>query len=366
MAAKWGHPEVAAQTQRSLNDAAAVNASHWALYHRLAATGLPLATGAGGRTTWPRTTCVLPTTHRLDAACIGASTPEYRVAHGVEPLLIMATGRHSRQLCGADAFGFPGTGAKAIGVVGGLRTGDLLRAVVTAPSVKARTSVGRLAVRVMGRCNITTQVGVAQGIPSANRSSRPLRAATGTAKRKERQRCLRLPEGRGIHAAYVMSQQHRSPDGVTIIQVDVEEVELVAPLFDAYRQFYGQAPDLDGATDFLTERLGNNESVVFLALAGSVELQTPVGFTQLYPLFSSTRMRPIWLLNDLFVAPTARRAGVGRALLQHARLFAEESGAAGMMLETAVDNAAAQALYQSLGWVRETQFYTYNLALPSA
>ena len=163
-----------------------------------------------------------------------------------------------------------------------------------------------------------------------------------------------------------MSQQRPSPESITIIQVDVEEVELVAPLFDAYRQFYRSEPDIEGATDFLTERLGNNESVIFLALIGEGEQQTPVGFTQLYPLFSSTRMKSLWLLNDLFVAPEWRRFGVGRALLEHARLFAEESGAAGLMLETAVDNTPAQALYESLGWVRETKFYTYNLELPSA
>jgi ribosomal protein S18 acetylase RimI-like enzyme len=163
-----------------------------------------------------------------------------------------------------------------------------------------------------------------------------------------------------------VSQQRPSPESVTILQVDVEEVEMVAPLFDAYRQFYRHEPDLEGATDFLTERLGNNESVIFVALVGEEERQTPVGFTQLYPLFSSTRMKSLWLLNDLFVAPEWRRLGVGRTLLEHARAFAEESGAAGLMLETAVDNTPAQALYESLGWVRETRFYTYNLELPSA
>ena len=138
----------------------------------------------------------------------------------------------------------------------------------------------------------------------------------------------------------------------------------MAPLFDAYRQFYGSETDIEGATDFLTERLGNNESVIFLALIGEGEQATPVGFTQLYPLFSSTRMKSLWLLNDLFVAPESRRFGVGRTLLEHARDLAMESGAAGLMLETAVDNTPAQALYESLGWVRETKFYTYNLELP--
>jgi ribosomal protein S18 acetylase RimI-like enzyme len=161
-----------------------------------------------------------------------------------------------------------------------------------------------------------------------------------------------------------VTQRPTAPEAITILQVDVEEVELVAPLFDAYRQFYSQPPDLEGATDFLTERLGNNESVIFLALVGEGEQQTPVGFTQLYPLFSSTRMRPMWLLNDLFIAPAARQRGVGGALLQHARLFAAECGAAEMMLQTAVTNTAAQALYESLGWTRDDEYYTYLLELP--
>jgi GNAT superfamily N-acetyltransferase len=108
-----------------------------------------------------------------------------------------------------------------------------------------------------------------------------------------------------------------------IRQAGVEEVALAAPLFDAYRQFYGQRRDLSGAATFLTERLSRGESVLFLALDGEV----PTGFVHLYPSFSSVRMRPIWILNDLFVAETARRRGVARQLMDAARKVALSTGA---------------------------------------
>src|SRR5690242_1831242 len=109
---------------------------------------------------------------------------------------------------------------------------------------------------------------------------------------------------------------------VQVTRATVDDIETVAPLFDAYRQFYQQPSDLDGARAFLAERVGRDESAIFLAL---LDDGTPAGFTQLYPIFSSTSMQRAWLLNDLFVAPAARRAGVGRALLERAYAFARET-----------------------------------------
>ncbi|AND69153.1 hypothetical protein ATSB10_16990 [Dyella thiooxydans] len=140
---------------------------------------------------------------------------------------------------------------------------------------------------------------------------------------------------------------------------DIHDLDRLAPLFDAYRQFYRQPADLARARDFLAERLARQESLVLLAeLDGEA-----IGFTQLYPLFSSVRTVRTWLLNDLFVAPSARRGGAGRALLQEAAAQARARGAASLSLSTALDNAPAQALYESLGWVRDTQFCGYGLAL---
>ncbi|MCP1374486.1 GNAT family N-acetyltransferase [Dyella lutea] len=140
---------------------------------------------------------------------------------------------------------------------------------------------------------------------------------------------------------------------------DTRDLDRLAPLFDAYRQFYRQPADLARARDFLAERLARQESLVLLAeLDGEA-----IGFTQLYPLFSSVRTVRTWLLNDLFVAPSARRSGAGRALLQQAAAQARARGAASLSLSTALDNAPAQALYESLGWVRDTQFCEYGFTL---
>src|SRR5262249_23742776 len=98
---------------------------------------------------------------------------------------------------------------------------------------------------------------------------------------------------------------------VTVRQATVAEVDLIAPLFDQYRQFYRKTGDLEGARRFLLERFANLQSVIFLAFAGD----TAVGFTQLYPSFSSASMAPIFVLNDLFVQPDARVRGAGTALL---------------------------------------------------
>ena len=147
---------------------------------------------------------------------------------------------------------------------------------------------------------------------------------------------------------------------VQVRQATTADVDVIAPLFDAYRQFYRRDSDLDGARAYLAERLERGESIVFLAL---LDDGTPAGFTQLYPVFSSTSMQRVWLLNDLFVAPVARRAGVGRALLERAHAFGQETHAIRLMLQTAVDNLPAQRLYESLGWQRDNDFYVYTLAV---
>ncbi len=145
-----------------------------------------------------------------------------------------------------------------------------------------------------------------------------------------------------------------------VVRVTSEQVGLIVPLFDAYRQFYGQTPDLEGARRFLAERLGRGESVILAV----VEDGRALGFTQLYPSFSSVSMKPIWILNDLFVAEDARRRGVGARLLRAARDYASRTGAARLALSTAVTNTKAQALYERDGWRRDTEFLHYEYELP--
>lgn len=147
---------------------------------------------------------------------------------------------------------------------------------------------------------------------------------------------------------------------VTIRQATIHDLDLVAPLFDAYRQFYRQPPDLERAREFLAERFAHHESMILLARDANGRA---VGFTQLYPVFSSVRANRKYLLNDLYVVADARRAGAARALLQAAAGFARANGAASLSLSTAVDNLPAQSLYESLGWIRDTDYHEYTLTL---
>ena len=142
-----------------------------------------------------------------------------------------------------------------------------------------------------------------------------------------------------------------------IKRATISDLDDAAPLFDAYRQFYGQRSDVAAARAFLDERLRRDESVIFLAVEDSKAL----GFTQLYPSFSSVSLKRLWILNDLFVGADVRRGGVGRRLLDRAREWAIETGAKGLVLATAVDNSRARALYESCGWRRDDEFQHYYL-----
>lgn len=145
---------------------------------------------------------------------------------------------------------------------------------------------------------------------------------------------------------------------VTLRRATLDDLDTIAPLFDAYRRFYAQPGDMQRARDFLHERLHNAESAILLAEIDG----RAAGFTQLYPMFSSVRTARIWILNDLFVDEGARRQGVANALLDGAAQFAKEQGAAGLMLETTRDNAPARALYRSAGWDEdETQWYSLRV-----
>lgn len=135
------------------------------------------------------------------------------------------------------------------------------------------------------------------------------------------------------------------------------DLDLVAEMFDAYRQFYEQAPDRAAAREFIEQRMTRRESVILVAQAPDGEL---VGFSQLYPLFCSVEAKPIYSLYDLFVRPQARRTGAGRALLLAAERLAAEHGKARMDLTTAKSNLSAQSLYESQGWVRDEIFYAYT------
>jgi GNAT superfamily N-acetyltransferase len=143
----------------------------------------------------------------------------------------------------------------------------------------------------------------------------------------------------------------------------MEHVQVVAPLFDRYRQFYGQPSDLAGAAEFLAARLASQQSIVLLAVEGASSGDSGLGFVQLYPSFSSVRMKPIWILNDLFVAEQARQRGIARLLMEAARDLARSTGAARLVLATAKDNMAARSLYLAVGYRMDESFDHLELAL---
>jgi ribosomal protein S18 acetylase RimI-like enzyme len=144
-----------------------------------------------------------------------------------------------------------------------------------------------------------------------------------------------------------------------IVVAGMHHLDELVPLFDAYRVYYQQESDLPGAARFLQRRLAKEESRIFAAI--SPDLKAMLGFVQLYPIFSSVSMQRLWLLNDLFVKPEFRRKGVGKALMEASRQFAVQTGAKGLMLETGVENEAAQKLYEQLGYERSVDYYVYNL-----
>lgn len=144
-----------------------------------------------------------------------------------------------------------------------------------------------------------------------------------------------------------------------IKQVTITDLEIVAPLFDAYRQFYDKKSDIEGAKEFLIERIANNESVIYLAFD---ENEKAAGFVQLYPLFSSTRMKRFWMLNDLFVSPEFRGQGFSRELIEEAKSLCRKTDACAMLLETSVTNEIGNSLYPSADFQlrNDANFYEWE------
>ncbi len=147
---------------------------------------------------------------------------------------------------------------------------------------------------------------------------------------------------------------------IAVRQATIFDLDLLAPLFDAYRQFYRKPSDPGLARRFLLERFQHNQSVIFVAMRQD---GSAAGFTQLFPGFSSLSAARIFILNDLFVHPESRRKRVGSLLLAVAARFAREAGAVRLTLSTEITNVSAQALYGAEGWTRQEDFYVYDLAL---
>jgi len=141
---------------------------------------------------------------------------------------------------------------------------------------------------------------------------------------------------------------------ITITKASLADIELITPLFDAYRIFYKQDSNIEAARKFLTSRLEKEESIIFLARIGA----EAVGFTQIYPIFSSVSIQKMHVLNDLYVDQSARGKGIATLLLNEAKHFALEHGSKGLSLETHHTNPA-QRLYERLGWEKDEEYLHY-------
>ena len=151
-----------------------------------------------------------------------------------------------------------------------------------------------------------------------------------------------------------------------IQRISLAEADLVTGLFNKYREFYLQPPNLSLAESFIKERLGKNESVIFVAFEVENGHRIPAGFTQLYPKYSSMRASKNWILNDLYVDSNYRKRGIGEALIKTAMHFAKSEGATFVQLETAVDNYNAQSLYEAIGFEKqepEIGFLVYEIKI---
>jgi ribosomal protein S18 acetylase RimI-like enzyme len=146
---------------------------------------------------------------------------------------------------------------------------------------------------------------------------------------------------------------------VQVRQAVLTDLQALALLLDGYRVFYGSGSDVEAASRFLLERFNNGESVLFIAIAED----TAVGFSQLYPSFSSVSLARTFILNDLYVVESYRKQGIATMLLKAAAEFAKELGAIRLTLSTAITNRAAQSLYEQAGWTRDQDFYVYSLKL---
>lgn len=143
-----------------------------------------------------------------------------------------------------------------------------------------------------------------------------------------------------------------------IASATIDDLEVLLPLVTAYRIFYEREPQLRREREFVERNLREKRSTIFLAR--DLESGSVVGFTQIFQTYSTVWLGPSLILEDLFVAVEARSAGAATLLLERAESYAREIGAVGMFLETAIDNVAAQRVYERAGWTREGRFYKYN------
>ncbi len=145
-----------------------------------------------------------------------------------------------------------------------------------------------------------------------------------------------------------------------IIKANVNHIKQVGELFDLYRQFYKYVSNINDSTNYISKRMQNNESIIFIATNKQKEV---MGFVQLYETFGSLHLGKIIILYDLFVKKEFRKYGIGIKLMKKSEEYAKSIGAKGIELSTAKDNLTAQSLYEKIGYIRDNEFYSYSFVL---
>ncbi|HVZ15572.1 MAG TPA: GNAT family N-acetyltransferase [Terriglobales bacterium] len=143
-------------------------------------------------------------------------------------------------------------------------------------------------------------------------------------------------------------------------EIEAADAAPLGALFHDYRVFYDLDSNIEECVGFISERIAQRDSTIFVACGTG---GTPVAFAQMYPLFSEVTLKKIWLLNDLYVKESERRNGIAKRLMQRCEDFVRESGGTELTLATAKSNHAAQSLYEMLGYKRNSEFWVYNLYL---
>jgi 5-methylcytosine-specific restriction endonuclease McrA len=148
--------KILSQAKAPLKDAAAVNATRYAIGNMLKAFGLPVSFWSGGRTKFNRISQGYEKDHWIDAVCVGETGENVLIQETTLPILIKAMGRGSRQMCRVDRFGFPRTGAKSAKIIRGFQTGDIIRATIL-KGKNIGIHIGRIAVRKSGSFSLKTK-----------------------------------------------------------------------------------------------------------------------------------------------------------------------------------------------------------------
>ena len=145
-----------------------------------------------------------------------------------------------------------------------------------------------------------------------------------------------------------------------ILHAEETYIEEIGILFDLYRQFYKYESNLIESTNYIKDRINNNESTIFIAISGADE---GIGFVQLYETFGSLDLGKIVILYDLYLKEDHRKNNIGRKLMIKSHEYAKKINAKRIQLSTAIDNYIGQSLYESLGYVKDDDFYTYDFEI---